>query len=335
MLKKQARKWVFPVLLAVALLAATPQLAFADTFTENSADFGGHGVVMPAGLDRDALGVDELSPSSIEDVPTGVKLNGPVMDISYTVGSETLRFPASLTYVYFNLNVEERNAWDAGLAGIYYLDLASGNWVRCGSTTLSIAGTHGRIACIAPQLTMFAIGIKKAPLAQQEGAQVSAGVQNAFFTETIAQIGNQGVWIPSGFNTGLVNIQVVRASTDLAAEMDFKLRRSLVSIEWVGDELGTTVVDEQGNEVTSTFSQPSQPLQTSYVFYIIDSEERAAWEDGRLSIYYLDTASNSWQTCSTAFAGGVGAAGAGRVYCVAPQFTLYALGIEKAVSSEE
>lgn len=161
--------------LAIALLAATPQLVFADTFTENSADFGGHGVVMPAGLDREALGVDELSPSNIEDIPSGVKLNVPVMDISYTQGGEALRFPVSLTYVYFNLNVEERNAWDAGLTGIYYLDQASGNWLRCGSTTLSNAGSHGRISWIAPQLTMFAIGIKKLPAAQQEGAQVSAG----------------------------------------------------------------------------------------------------------------------------------------------------------------
>jgi hypothetical protein len=335
MADRKVRLSIMLVIMVLGLLLAPLEAASAATFTETSADFGGQGLVMPAGLDPANLEVTKVGPMDVADAH--VKFMGPVLDIQYIANGQELASPAALTYVYFNMNSTERIAWDRGTADIYYRDHTSGSWFRCGTTFLVEGANppYGRLACIAPQFTLFGVGLSPTLQSMLPGVEFSEGTVNAFYTENAAQFGDQGVYVPAGLDRNLVAVRMLDPTA--APEMQFKARRLVIQIEWMGGQLPFLLqqgqLSEEQNQAGSTAPSPSVlavPLNLTYVFYNLDSEERLAWDAGNLSIYYFDKAGNSWTACPTYFVSGSIEDSFGRVACVAPQFTFYAMGISQA-----
>ena len=333
MFPRKASMLAVALLLAISLLAWAGGVAFADTYTDTSADFNGQGVVVPSGLDPDNLKVTELSPKEVAGGP--FRFVSPILDIQYTREGKKLTSPLTLMYVYFNMNHIERQAWDEDKADIYYLDPNTRTWVGCGTTFL-VSGANppdGRLACVVPQFTQFSLGIRKVPDNLQPGAVVSPGVTNAsFYTENIAQTGNQGIYVSAGLNQDLIAVRVVEP--EKAPETPFEVKRAVIQLDWIADEFPVvgqpqvqvqeTTTQTQTTTSTGLTAEPAAPLNLTYVFYVLDGPAELAWEDGSLSIYYYDLASNSWQICPTSF---YQEGDMGRVSCIATQFTFYALGI--------
>jgi hypothetical protein len=289
---------------------------------------------MPAGFDKESLVLKKVSPDNYQDAP--VRLFGPLLDVDYMVNGQALSFPASLTYVYFNLSVTERLAWDQGLASIYYRDLNSGAWVNCASTTL-VSGSnssHGRLSCIAPQLTLFGVGVRTLPADQTPGAAIENGVLNAEYTENTAYWGSQGVYAPNGLDTQRIAVRIVDAHLGTLPAMPFEVRRSLIKLEWVADSIAEyqaqfqPAVAQDEEAAASGSSAPVFPPTITYVFYRLDRVEQLAWNNDTLSIYFYDLSSNSWQICPTVQLSAGTEDASPRVACIASQLTYYALGIE-------
>jgi hypothetical protein len=66
----------------------------------------------------------------------------------------------------------------------------------------------------------------------------------------------------------------------------------------------------------------------NYVYFELVEETRTDWEEGVLSIYYLNPVSLDWEVCPTFFVDGNGKQ-KDRVTCVMPGFGLYGLAVEK------
>ena len=339
MFSQKARMLTIAFLLAITLLAGAGEVAFADTITDTSADFNGQGVLMPAGLDPDRLEVTELSPKAIAEAP--FKSVSPILDIQYTLDGAKLATPLTLTYVYFNMNHTERQAWDEGQADIFYRDRNTGSWVGCGTTFL-VSGANlpdGRLACVVPQYTQFGLGIREVPASLQPGSIVSPGVTNAsLYTENLAQTGNQGIYVSAGLNQDQLAVRMVEP--EKAPETPFEVKRAMIQLDWIGDEfpvIGQSLPEETTTETQTTtgpglLAEPAAPSSLTYVFYFLDDPAQLAWEEGDLSIYYYDRDNNTWQVCPTAF---YQDGDRGRVSCVATQFTFYALGITQTVEGIE
>jgi hypothetical protein len=235
------------------------------------------------------------------------------------------------------MNSTERVAWDRGTADIYYRDRSSGTWFRCGTTFLVEGANppYGRLACVAPQFTLYGVGLSPTLQSLLPGEEFSEGVINAVYTENTAQFGEQGVYVPAGLDRNLVAVRMLAPAA--TPEMQFDARRMVIQLEWMGDQLPFLIQQGQfadaQDQTGSTNPAPSAlpvPLNLTYVFYNLGSEERVAWDAGNLNIYFFDVASNSWIACPTYFVSGSLEESFGRVACVAPQFTFYALGLLKA-----
>jgi hypothetical protein len=66
----------------------------------------------------------------------------------------------------------------------------------------------------------------------------------------------------------------------------------------------------------------------NYVYFELMEQTQTDWEEGVLSIYYLNPASNQWEVCPTFFVDGKGKQ-KDRVTCVMPGFGLYGLAEEQ------
>jgi hypothetical protein len=323
--KLKWKRLALPALVAAfALVAFTAQAVFAVSYTDTSADFSGRGVVMPSGLDPDGLEVELLSPSTVEGAPHF--FTDAIMDISYSIGEDELATPLSLTYVYYNLDVVERDGWEEGRTSLYYEDRATGQWVKCASFFVSGGSSgNGRLACLAPQFTMFGIGIEPVNEEFESGGTVSPGVVNANISGNTALFGNLGVYVPAGINTDQVAIRVLQHELESVPEASgFNFDSDVINLEWVQDDIALQA-QLNGDAESQAGADLTIPLQLSYIFFNLDVEEREAWENDDLSIYYYNRASSSWQACATFFVFG-GNSDQGRVACVAPQFTMYVLG---------
>lgn len=311
--------------IAILLLASTAGLAFADTLTETSLDLNGQGVLVPGGYNAEALSVTKLDPYAYSD--SQVRFMGQLLDVQFLADGARLAFPTALTYVYFNMNQTERVAWDAGQAGIYFQDPAGGSWLACSSTFL-VAGANppeGRLACIATQSGVYGLGIRETPADLQPGAAVGPGVANAsFFTETSAQTGNQGIYITTGLNLDQIAMRLVEPGTEAVPDTPFGVRRSIILVDWIGDELLQIPLQGLDPEAaTASTAEPASIPGLAYVFYVLDRTGRTMWDNGSLSIYAYDQAGNTWVACPTVLT----ASGEhGTVSCIASQFTYYALG---------
>ena len=60
-------------------------------------------------------------------------------------------------YVYFNLNSIENSLWDKGQLAIYRYDEGKHSWSECVANNLVDKGAHGRLACLAPQSSLYAL----------------------------------------------------------------------------------------------------------------------------------------------------------------------------------
>ena len=339
MFPQKASMLTIALLLAITLLAGAGGVAVADTITETSADFDGQGVLIPAGLDPERLKVTELSPKEVSGTP--FKSVSPILDIEFTLDGVKLTSPPTLTYVYFNMNHTERQAWDEGQADIFYRDRNTGGWISCGTTFL-VGGANlpdGRLACVVPQFTQFGLGIRQVPDSLQPGSIVSPGVANAnLYTENLAQTGNQGIYVSAGLNQDQLAVRMVEP--EKAPETPFIVKRAVIQLDWIGDEFPVIGQPQIQTEETTTETQsttglsaePAAPQSLTYVFYVLDDPAQLAWEEGNLSIYYYDLTSNTWQVCPTSF---YQEGDKGRVSCVASQFTFYALGITQTVDEIE
>lgn len=334
MLSRRPRKLIVLVILALSMLTATWGTALAVSYTETSADFGGQGIVMPAGLSQDSLQIELRKPTSISNAK--FRFRGPLMDVGYSVDGQELVSPPSLMYIYFNMNTAERAAWDRGTANIYFLDRSTNAWKNCGTTFVVQPDNPqtGRLACVAPQLTLYGLGISKELEALQPGVVSDEGVVNASITENTALFGNQGVEIPAGLNSDQVVVRIL--SPDMAPAMSFRVLRQVIQVEWIGNLTQVSQPAQPAGQQAETSNtstsagQPSTPLSLTYVYYNLDNDQRHAWDEGNLHIYYYDQTSKSWTTCAAFFVNKYVEIGRGRISCVAPQFTYYALGMTRS-----
>jgi hypothetical protein len=322
---------------AFLTLALTAGLASADTITDNGVDLNDQGVLVPAGFDPEQLSVALVDPGTVSGSP--FRFVSPLMDIQFMSGAAEVDIPSKLTYVYFNMNHIERSAWDQGRAGIYFQTPSASAWTACSSTFL-VSGEnppHGRLACIAPQSGIYGLGILEQLTELVPGAQVGPGVETAtYITENTAQTGNQGIFVPAGFDPDLIALRLVEPGVEAVPDYDFEVRRLLVRIDWVGDEQPVILTQGQDpeTETSNSTDEPASPQSLTYVFYVLDHFSRRLWDDGSLSIYFYDTAAGAWQTCPSIL---IAQGQYGTVSCVATQFTYYALGIsstEDALGSE-
>jgi hypothetical protein len=344
MLSKRSGKLITLAIFVVAMLASLWGTALAASDTETSADFGGQGIVMPAGIDRDNLQIELVKPSSVSGA--NLRFRGPLLDISYKANGQELSFPPSLTYVYFNMNSAERAAWDRGTADIYYLDTSTNAWKKCGTTFLVQMDNPqgGRLACVAPQLTRYGLGISKELEELQPGVVSDEGAVNASLSENAALFGNQGVDVPAGLNSDQVLVRML--NPNLAPAMPFHALRQVIQIEWIGNltqaaQPAAVEAQQAGSSAsavasaTSSSGKPVTPLSLTYVYFNLDNDQRNAWDAGNLHIYYYDQNTKSWSTCPAFFVNKYVEIGHGRISCVAPQFTYYALGMTKVSSSAQ
>jgi hypothetical protein len=298
---------------------------------------------MPAGLNQDNIQIELVKPTSVSNA--NLRFRGPIMDVGYMVDGQELTFPPSLTYVYFNMNSAERAAWDRGTADIYYLDISTNAWKKCGTTFLVQMDNPqgGRLACVAPQLTRYGLGISKELEGLQPGVVDDDGAVNASISENAALFGNQGVDVPAGLNSDQVLVRML--NPDLAPAMPFHVFRQVIQLEWIGSV--TQASQPAGSETqtaesatssaaaasaSSSSGKPVMPLSLTYVYFNLDNDQRNAWDAGNLHIYYYDQNTKSWTTCPAFFVNKYVEIGHGRISCVAPQFTYYALGMTKATS---
>jgi hypothetical protein len=314
---------------ALCALLLTAGFAYADTITDTGVILNDQGVLVPSGYDPEQLAVERVAPDTVQGAP--FRFVSPLIDIQFLNGGSQTALPASLTYVYFNMNHIERSAWNLGRAGIYYRAGNSGAWTACSGTFL-VAGENppsGRLACVVPQSAVYGLGIREVPADLVPGAQVGTGVETASLVmDNLAQTGNQGVYMPSGLDTERIAIRLVDPNLESIPDAPFDIRRPLLRIDWIGDELPVILTQTQEGEFeASTAAEPASLTNLAYVFYVLDNVSRTLWDAGELSIYYYDAAQGAWQVCPTILAEN----GAhGTISCIASQFTYYALGISES-----
>lgn len=144
--------------------------------TENIARTGNQGVYIPAGLNLESMAVHILEPSAAP--LASFLINRPVIHLAWmgedmqqipvqgeeanqtsTTTTSPPSHPVTLMYVFYNLDPASKLAWDEGSLNIYYYDVENNTWTACPSFFVAGNSNSGRVACIAPQFTYYALGI--------------------------------------------------------------------------------------------------------------------------------------------------------------------------------
>ena len=88
----------------------------------------------------------------------------PLLDIRlYDSNGKEFKSVYGIVYVYFNLMVEDREAWDKGKLSIYYYDKVTKVWMECPARLLAEKGSqYGRISCLITEgFGLYAMAIKR------------------------------------------------------------------------------------------------------------------------------------------------------------------------------
>jgi hypothetical protein len=201
---------------------------------------------------------------------------------------------------------------------------------------------------------MYGLGINREIEQLRPGLIDDEGSVNASLSQNSAVFGNQGVDVPAGFNRNQLRVRMLHQRE--APAMPFQALRRVIHLEWIGNITQQQVLSDPQQAATGTITStatttgtvasgvsasasPSMPLSMTYVYFNVYNSQRNDWDQGNLHIYYYDQSSKSWARCPAAFFVNLNVAGedddesdnrgGGRIACVAPQFTYYALGMPK------
>jgi hypothetical protein len=144
-------------LLVVALLLGTWQSISAQFITNDTWAIGRQGIFVPGGFSQDNVELTRVHQSEVRGGP--VIFKRPLLRLQYfnNEGS-SLGIPFALTYVFYNLHGFEVRDWERGNLGIWYLDTTTSTWRSCNAFQTKLQNGDARIACVAPQSTLFGLG---------------------------------------------------------------------------------------------------------------------------------------------------------------------------------
>jgi hypothetical protein len=155
-----AREHAKPVFTSQNSIGVTRQAAFGRTI---DLYLGNAGIFMPS---SNYLGTVELRRMTEHQSTRGLDFVFVQRLLEFTIADNTGRDfnqVFGINYIYFNLDRQQRLAWEDGALSIMHYDDDEGKWVECLATHLVTTKNepHGRLACVPTQFGVYGLTIDR------------------------------------------------------------------------------------------------------------------------------------------------------------------------------